>query len=163
MIISRKHIHSMAYISNNEMNELLNLIKLLREIISKKFNTQPILFEHGSAIGCFNKSANSVDHAHLHIIPIHMKKEIEIIRDSRANRIPNFQTITSFKDEPYFLYVNNDCQHYLSHDFELPRQYMRKWIAREVNRPQEWDWRHYEFIDNIKITIDFFKEIHMAF
>lgn len=154
MIISRNHINSMAYLSDIEMHELLNIINHIRKIIIDKFHITPILFEHGSAPGCFDKAANSIDHAHLHLIPISMTNEATIIKHSLASKIQNLQNLTSFKGKPYFLYVNNQQQHYLSHNVILPSQYMRKWIAKEVGRPNEWDWREFQFIENINITID---------
>lgn len=160
MIISRKHIPSMAYVSENEMDELLGIVKHFRDLITKKFNVSPILFEHGSAIDCFNKAANSIDHAHLHIVPINMKKESEIIQNSHAFKIPCFEAVTSFRDEPYFLYINENNQHYLSHDIVLPSQYMRKWIAKEIGNSLEWDWRQFEFTNNVMETVSKMNDVN---
>ena len=157
MIISRRHIHSMAYLETNEMLELVSLVKHLENFILQKIGISPILFEHGSAIGCFSKAANSVDHAHLHITPVHIKDEADLIRNSSAIEIPNIRAVTSFKGEPYFLYINENNRFYLSHNTVLQSQYMRKWIAKEIGRPLEWDWRQFEFMQNIIETIELFK------
>lgn len=153
MIISRNHINSMAYLSENEMDELLKIIGYFKILITEKFKVSPILFEHGSAVNCFSKAANSVDHAHLHIVPVHIKKEIEIIQNAHAFKIPHFETVASFRGKPYFLYVNENNQHYLSHDIILPSQYMRKCIAKEIGNSLEWDWRQFEFTNNVIETV----------
>lgn len=157
MIISCKHIHSMAYLSNIELDELTSLITYIKKYITYKFNVTPILFEHGSAVGCFEKSANSVDHAHLHIVPIKLNKEAKIIQSSDLFKISNLKTIKAYKDNPYLLYINNKNTFYLSQKESLPSQYMRMWIAEEVGIPLKWDWKKFEFIENINKTIDIFK------
>jgi len=159
MIVSRNHIYSMAYLSNDEIEELLNLIALLRNTVKEKFSISPIIFEHGSAIGCFDKAANSVDHAHIHIVPIHITEETGVLRDASAFEIPDLKTIVSFKGEPYFLYVNEKWQHHLSHKTILPSQYMRKCIAKEIGCPLEWDWRQHEFLDNINTTVNLLSDV----
>ena len=62
MIISRNHINSMAYVLEEEMTELINLVEHLSDLISDKFKFRPILFEHGSAIGCMNKGVRCSAH-----------------------------------------------------------------------------------------------------
>jgi diadenosine tetraphosphate (Ap4A) HIT family hydrolase len=159
MIVSRNHMHSMACITRSEMDELNDLIEFLREKILRCFNVSPILFEHGSALGCVNKSACCIEHAHLHLVPVHLSEETRILQYANAVKIPNLQSLISFNGEPYLLYVNAERGHYLSRDTILPSQYMRKWIANEIGRPFEWDWRLFEFIENINTTVELFKDI----
>ena len=155
MIISRHHICAMAFASQDAMDELSELVIHFRSVISKKFSAPTIVFEHGSAVGCFDKAANSVDHAHIHIAPVHITEETQIVENANASKIPNLHSIASFKGKPYFLYINENNHHFLSHETILPSQYMRKWIAKETGHPLEWDWRQFEFLDNINMTITF--------
>ena len=161
MIISRKHINSMAYLFEEEMIELNNLVEYLKVFLLKKFGISPILFEHGSALGCSNKSACCIEHAHWHLVPVSLSRENEIIQTTNALKISDLQSIRSFNGKPYLLYLNNEGEVYISCDTVLPSQYMRKWIATEIGCPSEWDWRKYEFRDNIDSTISAFK--HQVF
>ena len=63
------------------------------------------------------------------------------------------QAVRTFNDIPYLLYLNNDGAIYISCNTVLPSQYMRKWIASEIGCSSEWDWRKYEFMNNINSTI----------
>ena len=157
MIMSKKHINSMAYLSEKEMAELINSVEYLKAILLKNFGILPILFEHGSAVGSSNKSACCVEHAHWHLAPLRLSSSAEVIQNTKAIKISDLQSIRTFKDKPYLLYVNNKGDIYISCDTILPSQYMRKWMAAEIGRPKEWDWRLYEFKDNITSTITVFK------
>lgn len=159
MVISRKHIFSMAYLTEEEMQELGDLVKYLKNILLRKFGVSPILFEHGSALDFCEESACSVEHAHLHLVPINLSKEDKIIEDAGAIQIADLQTVRIYKGKPYMLYVNEKEQHYISNNTMLSSQYMRKWIAKEIEHSSEWDWRKYEFIDNITKTISIFRGI----
>ena len=158
MIISRKHIYSMAYLTEEEMRELRDLVQYLKGILLKKYGILPILFEHGSALGLCDESACSVEHAHWHLVPIQLSKESKIIENTGTIQIPDLQTVRLYKGKSYMLYVNEKEQHYISNDTMLSSQYMRKWIARESGHSSKWDWKKYEFIDNIAETISLFKE-----
>lgn len=158
MIISRKHVYSMAYLTEKEMCELGDLVQYLRGILLKKYGVVPILFEHGSALGFCDESACSVEHAHWHLVPIQLSEENKIIEDTGSIQIANLQQVRLYKGKPYMLYVNEKEQHYISNNTMLSSQYMRKWIAKEIGHFSEWDWRKYEFIDNITRTISLFRE-----
>jgi diadenosine tetraphosphate (Ap4A) HIT family hydrolase len=154
MIISRMHIYSMAQTSDKEMEELLNLIEHTRLMFTAKFILPTIAFEHGSANGCFDMAANSVDHAHIHILPVDLSMESEIIKDAKAVQIPAFHETRTYRNNPYLLFINDHSICYISHGTVLPRQYMRRLIAKETGHPDEWDWKQYAFENNVKETID---------
>jgi len=153
MIVTRNHLHSLAYCSEAEIIELIDIIQRLSVLITEKFGVSPILFEHGSAIGCVNKSACCVEHAHLHIVPVNLSNESTIVERTNAINITNMQALRVYCGEPYLLYVNESDQHYVSSDTILPSQFMRKWVAKEIGCPLEYDWRRFEFTDNIAKTV----------
>jgi diadenosine tetraphosphate (Ap4A) HIT family hydrolase len=159
MIVSRDHFSSMAYLSTKQMDELINLLSLLKSFIHNKLNINPIIFEHGSADGCANLSACCVDHAHLHIVPINLSEVNIILERSQLKKILNMECLTLFKGTPYVLYSDAYNNYYASQNSVFPSQYFRKWIAKETGHPYEWDWKNYEFLENVKKTLDIFYDI----
>ena len=157
MIVARNHLHSMAYCSEDELIELTGVIKYLNTLIEETLSISPILFEHGSAIGCVNKSGCCVEHAHLHIVPVNLSEESKIVENTNAVKIPDLQALRIYCGKPYLLYINENNQYYISSDTILPSQFMRQWVAKEIGCPLEYDWRRFEFIDNISTTVELFK------
>lgn len=154
MIISKKHIFSMAYLSKKEMIELDDLVRRLKKFLFSKIEITPILFEHGS--GNVSNAANSVEHAHWHLVPVHFSSESKILFDLEAIQLPTLQDVLSYSGKPYILYVDDTERCYISFNYSLPSQYMRRWIAKEIGCPNKWDWRNYEFLENVAMTIDLF-------
>jgi len=156
MIITRSHINSMAYLSKDHMDELIDLLSYLKHILMQTLNITPIIFEHGSAINSTEVAANSVDHAHVHVAPINMTTEMDILNESQAIKIKDMYEIKSFMGNPYFLYINEN-NYFISHEVTLERQFMRKWLAKEAGSAPMWDWREYEFLENVNYTISILK------
>jgi len=160
MIVTRNHLHSMAYCSEAELIELTDVIRYLNTLIKETFAISPILFEHGSAIGCVNKSGCCVEHAHLHIVPVNLSEKSRIVENTSAIKIPDLQALRIYCGKPYLLYVNENNQYYVSSDTILPSQFMRQWVAKEIGCPLKYDWRRFEFIDNISATVELLKGNH---
>ena len=157
MIITKHHIPSMAYLNLKELNELIELVNYLKKILYEEYNIEPILFEHGSAVGLIQESACSVEHAHWHLAPIKFANEEKIIAEMDAQKVANLRDLSSFRGKTYLLYVNNN-QHYVSNMTTLSSQYMRKWIAKEIGHSDKWNWRENELLDNIALTVSEFKK-----
>ena len=153
MIISKHHIQSMAYLNSKELIELIDLVNHLKKILFDAYNIEPILFEHGSALGLVSESACSVEHAHWHLVPIKMSYEQEILRDIEAEKINYLHSLAFFKGKTYLLYVNGNGEHYISCKTTLSSQYMRKWIAKEIGNSDEWNWRNHQLTNNINKTV----------
>ena len=59
---------------------------------------------------------------------------------------------------PYMLYQNQEKQYYLLQSDIYISQYFRQLIAISINQPDKWDWRQHLFSQNIKQTIEDFKD-----
>ena len=68
LIIPKEHHHAMGMIPENHLPELNNLISDVKKIIKSVYGLPTLLFEHGPRVGNLD-SGQSVDHAHLHIVP----------------------------------------------------------------------------------------------
>ena len=161
MIVTKEHLDSIAYLDDAGFEEFILLNQAVRTLQRRLYGIAPIVFEHGSAVGCSNKSACCVDHAHVHIAPIHLSDENRIIQHAQMKCLENIQAVRNYKDTPYMLYINESNRCYISADTILPSQYMRKWVAKEVDRPLEWDWRQFEFLDHVDATLRKMKGVEL--
>jgi diadenosine tetraphosphate (Ap4A) HIT family hydrolase len=151
-IIAKKHLPSMAYLSTEEMEELIYLRKYLSEKITNKIGLPPIFFEHGSAPNCGNLSGCCIEHAHLQAVPTVIKKEKldNVFAQVGLKQINGMSALRDFKGQPY-LYFGDKNGDYISQEV-VPSQYFRKII-----RPEKWNWKEnppeYE---TIKETLNIF-------
>lgn len=161
LIVPKKHYLSFIYLEDylfEELNSLHNkLISLLKEIYKKNI----IAFENGTiiegtSVGC------GVDYAHIHYIPLEMDI-IKTINNSydkltwlEVNEIKDLRsTVEPFK--PYlFVQVTNEKKYVCS--ISNPQsQIIRKAIANYLGLPEKYDWKQFNFDNNIQNTISKFR------
>lgn len=157
LIIPRKHYTSSLSMPDNFMNELVVLIEFLKNFYLECYQSNCILFEHGS-IGQENPGGMSVVHAHLHILP-YKKSIIPSINDFVFDKYASFSDLKDdyllcFGQAPYLLLKDIDDYIYYCEHTKIPSQYFRKTICNCYGLDGMGDWRQYPFIDNIKKTIE---------
>ncbi len=77
MLVSKKLIPSLALIEDNQVNEMKWLIQKCSDAISKTYNKNVAVFEHGMC-ACIG----GLDRAHLHIMPIDKAADEKTIKES---------------------------------------------------------------------------------
>lgn len=161
LIISKKHINSMSDLTNEEINEYENLIAKYREIFKSIYKKYPIIFEHGAPNIEDKIRANSVNHAHTHIVNHNYKNEQSLIEKLNFKKISKIQNLNRNKNYIFYISPNNSI--YVTNTFESISQIMRIEIAKDLNINDKYDWRKNKFENNIIITInkidDYFKKI----
>jgi len=155
LIVSKRHIFSMSQLTTKEQKEYINLLNQYRKKFKIIYNKYPIIFEHGSSDSKTNKSANSVFHAHTHVVNHEFIDEDSIIKDTSFKKC-NFNSIYP-QNTNYIFYISNNNQEYVSYTFEPISQLMRIYIAKDLNLLQKYDWRKEKFENNIIKTISRFK------
>ena len=100
MIISKRHINSMAELEEKERAEYEFLIEKYRNKFKNIYNKFPIVFEHGSPINNSDMKASSVIHAHTHIVNHQFLDESIIIKKLKLNRIDNLNCLS--KKQNYY-------------------------------------------------------------
>lgn len=141
----------MSELSVEEMNEYEKLIKKYRKIFKVIYTKYPIIFEHCSPNSKSTIKANSVFHAHTHIVNHHYKNEEQLIEEMNFKEISK---ITDMNYKNYILYINPNYKIYMTNNFKPIRQLMRKEIAKDINMDYRYDWEQNRFEDNIIATID---------
>ncbi len=152
LIISKKHINSMAELTKKENEEYQFLINKYRTLFKKIYSKYPIIFEHGSPVIDSDIKANSVLHAHTHIVNYNFLDEKVIINQSNFKEINNLNYLT--KEKNYIMYISHNNTYYLTNNFEPISQIMRKLIAEDLGYEDKFDWKKEKFEENILTTIE---------
>lgn len=158
VIVSKRHINSMCYLQSTEKRDLENLINDFRTMLKEVYGFFPIVFEHGSSTNEVSNSACSVMHAHMHIVPLRLQDQSEMITSLEMNRINGYrQFYSEGNDNPYVFFMDNAGIMYFreikNSDIDIPSQVIRRWIAKDIGYPTMWDWKIYPFSDNVIATV----------
>ena len=146
IIVTKRHINSLSELDEKTKREYENLIFRIINIFEKIYGKTPILFEHGSPNFQNSMSATSIVHAHSHIVNFEFKTEKEILEKY------NFEIIDSFDEvakKNYIYFQNGHGEKFVSYKFESVSQLMRILIANELKKEEEYNWREFDFKENI--------------
>ena len=151
LIVTKRHINSMSELNENELIEYKNIIDKYQNLFKKIYNKTPIVFEHGTPNQNSEMKANSVTHAHTHIVNINFKNEKEILEKYNFKEINDFKEIN--KNMNYIKFISNN-KIYITYNFPSVSQLMRILIAEELNYKDKFDWKKERFDENIISTIE---------
>lgn len=151
LIVTKRHINSMSEINDDELEEYKTIITKYQNIFNKVYNKTPIVFEHGTPNQNSEMKANSVTHAHTHIVNINFKNEKEILEKYNFKEINDLKEIEINKN--YIKYIYNN-KIYITYNFPSVSQLMRILIAEELNYKDKFDWKKERFDENIISTIE---------
>ena len=147
LVISKKHIFSMS--SSEDKDEYIYLIDELRKVYKKIYGMEAIIFEHGSNKLEYSK-ANSIDHAHTHIVNHKYLDEDKIIKDLGLKELSSIEELLEFgKNINYISYISNNGKYYIGEVKNQNSQIMRKYIAEDIGQKDNWDWRKYPCLENV--------------
>ena len=154
LIITKRHINAMSELSLKEFDDYKEFLDYLINIFKTKFNSYPIIFEHGcpdiEKIG-----VNSVSHSHTHLLNFKFKDNEKLIEELKFNKF-DFSTLTKIKDN-YIYFRDENGNDYISFEFEKISQLMRIKIAEDLNIQHCFNWKEHSFIENVEETINNFK------
>ena len=150
LIVTKRHINSMSELNDIELNEYQNIITKYQNVFKKIYNKTPIVFEHGTPNQNSEIKANSVTHAHTHIVNINFTNEKEIIEKYNFNEIKELNEINKNKNYIKYIYDNKK---YITYDFPSISQLMRILVAKELGYEDKFDWKKERFEENIISTI----------
>lgn len=151
LIVTKRHIDSMSELNDNELEEYKTIIEKYQKLFNKIYNKTPIVFEHGTPNQNSKMKANSVTHAHTHIVNINFENEKEILKKYNFKEINNLKEIKTNKN--YIKYIYNN-KIYITYNFPSVSQLMRILIAEELNYKDKFDWKKERFDENIISTIE---------
>ena len=156
LIITKNHVNSLSELTDEQKKEYENIVYKISNQFEKIYGKTPILFEHGTPNLKNLMSANSIIHAHSHLVNFEFKNEEEIIQKY------NFKSVKSFNEverENYIYFQNSNGQKYVSYNFDSVSQLMRILIAKEIDKENQYNWREFDFNENIVSMLDKLKDI----
>lgn len=158
LVVPRISALSISQLSVSHRRQILDIAATVRNKVSR-WASQTYFFEHGansagSATGC------GVDQAHLHIVPL----EFDLI--SAALREAEGEWLEVSRDDPWmdsdttqdYYLISNYEQAYVTYPKIKLSQFFRRIVAREIGRPEEWDYRRYPHYANVEQTVGRFRD-----
>lgn len=138
LIIPIKHYLNFFELPKDIKEEVLILQDKIKKYYKDKYNSNVLFFEHGSVID--NMAGSSIDHAHLHCMP--MNKPINLSKDLGSSINYNIlKSNINFNNEFGYIYTEYNNKSNLYKVNNLPSQYLRKVIADNLKN-NDYNWKN---------------------
>ena len=160
VMMPKRHVFSMAELSDAEIREYFSLEGETKDIISREYGIDPIVLEHGSGNGK-GKFDGSIVHAHSHVVPINFApQEHENFIEEYAMQEFNLSKLQRFSGLPYYLYTDQTNTSNISEikGDAHQSQNLRLKIAKHLGIAEKYDWRKHAFAKNMARTFVALKE-----
>lgn len=152
LIIPKTHYLSVASLPEHYILDLEQVLLRVTYVLRLAYNKKIMCFEHGTVKP--STSPASVDHAHLHVLPID-HDIFSLIQHHSWTCISHIRELTRWTNTTYlFVYFVDDEKLIVTAANKLPRQYMRRVIAKATGQPFAWDWKKYLFVERLKSTME---------
>jgi Diadenosine tetraphosphate (Ap4A) hydrolase and other HIT family hydrolases len=154
IICARQHIYNMSLLSKEKWEELLYLKKKISKMTEAIYKCRPLFFEHGDA-DCHNRGGSCISHAHIHVVPLALAKEPEMLHKFPLYCFddPNKWKDFAISHSPYFYLELANGKIFMINETNLPCQFGRQLLVLELKLPVNWDWRSTTDEDKMRETI----------
>jgi len=153
LIVSKNHIHSSAYIEDDELHrELDKFLNLCETFLFRNLGKSVISAEHGSVLFSVNKGPACVNHLHIHLFPADINKENVLVLLGNYKTIKSLSDLRQFyeKNAPYVLLKFPDGEIVVKDAVNIKKQFARTVISKLIGKEDEWNWVIHENLSNIK-------------
>jgi hypothetical protein len=161
-ICSKKHRPSVAWLEKYEAKEFYQMKNVLKKAFKECYNKNMICFEHWQAWSChwwkdYDKNEKTLCyHAHLHCLPcdVDIRSDIKEIL-SEEIIVNSFEDLKYIRDmvivrDAYLFFEDKMWIWYLypvEDESVIPRQFLRKCVAKQLWMLEKADWVKYPWID----------------
>jgi ATP adenylyltransferase len=144
LVCPKRHARSFSQISASEYAEFLQIKSVLTSTLFRLYGSRVHLFEHGMATEG-NRVLCTVDHAHMHFVPLPDTFDIDAIQRLRWIRIEGaHETIAAASEGSEYIFYedpNGEARLLRPDTIGFQSQYMRKLIAESISCGENWNWR----------------------
>jgi diadenosine tetraphosphate (Ap4A) HIT family hydrolase len=166
LIVPNAHVLGFAMLPSRLLSELNELKEDVKRLLLLEYGESPLIFEHGPRVGP-TPSGQSIDHAHLHVVPARVDITDDWAMDltHRLGNLGDFYRMDRVKDleraremcnrGTSYLYVENPegAQLLSEQNFPRPPQYFRKMVADKLGIPT-WDWKEHPDYKTLNRTLE---------
>lgn len=168
-LCTKHHRTAQTGLYDHETEELILMKRVIRETYKQVYGTPGVAFEHGKAGSCLwrntqEKMVSLCHHCHVHFVPRAINIR-DLIKEYISEEIP-VHSIAELKNvrkdilesEAYLYFEDTDLKGYVypAADVEIPRQFLRTCVAKELGVPERGDWVSYpgiEFYNDTKTKL----------
>jgi ATP adenylyltransferase len=144
LVCPKSHIRSFANLDTKGYEEFRNLKRVLKSALKHAYGADVHLFEHGAATGG-NRILCSVDHAHMHFVPLPERTPLEAVEQIEwmqfDGSIETLRDLAGSREYIFYESPDGDGRLLLSDGSEFESQYMRRLMAKALSRGDRWNWR----------------------
>lgn len=144
LLCSKTHAASFAALAPALQAELSQVKRELRQRLRAMYGGVAVIFEHGMA-GEGTRIPCTVDHAHMHFVPLAVSLEPELLRllPWRVFDGSLAALARETRGEEYLLLESDDgaCRVATRGAQGFESQFMRRAIAAQVGSAEAWNWR----------------------
>jgi hypothetical protein len=143
-------------LTERELSELDEFVAQASALLTTHY-ANPCAFEHGpvcagSPVGC------SIDHAHLHLVPWAGSLVDAAMSDYptlpwRQVSTDTGSAVSRLEAGPYLYVRDADGRAAAVVSHSIPSQALRKTLAGELGRPEEWDWKKNPHLPIVRQTL----------
>jgi len=155
LVISKEHTICVGALASRKLGALRDAIDATDALITKAFGPTTV-FEHGpnapgTALGC------GVDHLHVHVVPLRFSLRAALDRmlpQLKWDLIPGFETLANLHaDARSYVWVREPGEGVFGCEPPIGlRQPLRRAIALELGRPNEFDYTQFPEVSNVDLT-----------
>ena len=155
LIVAKHHYPSVSQMPISSIKELRALMNQVKREIRVVYGIGSVCFEHGESL-CSRRAGGCISHTHVHVVPCDVPL-IERIQQLNLNaiEIPSILALSEYyKQVPYLYFQDITNKKYVFSGQVYPSQLFRQILASYYNLGDKWDWRQFQFEENIKKTIE---------
>jgi ATP adenylyltransferase len=159
LIVPKDHVISMGALDGTLIAEMQDIKLQVSSIVQSRYGSV-CLFEHGPAaanraVGC------SVDHAHLHVVPLGFDLAIAaqpLMPTDAIWHVGSYESCRhAFMSHQDYLYIEQPIgRGKIATSAAFTSQTLRRAIAETLDVSDEYNWRDYPRLDMVQRTADYF-------
>lgn len=141
LVVPKAHVLCIGVMEQQQVKTMSTLIDQVRTWIAVEYGVeQTTIFEHGIV-------GQTIQHAHLHIIPGEVYITEKVCDDFRLSHFTLHDSLELLRQKyekqlkPYLLWQVGDDPIAVCWDPSAPKQYLRTVIAEALGRPERANWR----------------------
>jgi diadenosine tetraphosphate (Ap4A) HIT family hydrolase len=151
LVLPRRHCASFLELTADEYDEGLQVVESVKAVYAARGLAEWTVFEHGCPPG--HPASGCVAHAHWHLVPV----AIDLPDEVEWQPVASFSTLRQRGvGSGDYLYLETPSGAHVAP--EVPnRQFLRRHLAKQVGRSDEWDYATFPHFANVRETIRMFE------